>query len=140
MILVKALRARYCQGFETKVWSWFWSIFLLKTLRLNFGNFFEVEVWSRPWGRCLVEILMLRYSWDFDQLVLWLTKILWWENSTPGSVGSLAMFIIYFSLSHPIPSWSIPDYTRGGYRLTKVNFVHIYPQIPLLWSKIRFLV
>ena len=50
-----ALRARYCQDFETKVWSWFWSIFSLKTLRLNIGKFFEVEVWSRLWGRCLVE-------------------------------------------------------------------------------------
>ena len=50
-----ALRARYCQGFETKVWSWFWSIFSLKTLRLNIGKFFELEVWSRLWGRCLVE-------------------------------------------------------------------------------------
>ena len=26
---------------------------------------------------------------------------------------------------------------RGGYRLTKVNFFHVYPQNPLLWSIIR---
>ena len=30
--------------------------------------------------------------------------------------------------------------SREGYRLTKVNFVHVYPQIPLLWSNIRLLV
>ena len=29
---------------------------------------------------------------------------------------------------------------REGYRLTKVNFVHVSPQIPLLWSNIRLLV
>ena len=29
---------------------------------------------------------------------------------------------------------------REGYRLTKVNFVHVYSQIPLLWSNIRLLV
>ena len=30
--------------------------------------------------------------------------------------------------------------SREGYRFTKVNFVHVYPQIPLLWSNIRLLV
>ena len=35
----------------------------------------------------------------------------------------------------------LPDHmTREGYRLTKVNFVHVYPQIPLLWSNVRLLV
>ena len=29
------------------------------------------------------------------------------------------------------------DYlNREGYRLTKVNFVHVYPQIPLVWSNL----
>ena len=129
-----ALRARYCQGFETKVWSWFWSIFSLKTLRLNFGNFFEVEVWSI--------LLRQMFGWDFDAQVwlrfwIWilinfwydLTKILWWENSTPGSVVSLAMFIIYFTLSHPIPFWSISDYTKQ---------VPPSPQIKKKWSRIEF--
>ena len=27
-----------------------------------------------------------------------------------------------------------------GYRLTKVNFVHVYPQILMLWSNIRLLI
>ena len=31
------------------------------------------------------------------------------------------------------------DSIGGGYGLTKVNFVHVYPQIPLLWSNIRLL-
>ena len=30
--------------------------------------------------------------------------------------------------------------SRGGYGLTKVNFVHIYPQILMLWSNIRLLI
>ena len=77
--MVKALRAIYCQGFETKVWSWSWSIFSLKTLRLNFGKFFEVEVWSRLWGRCLVEILMLRYGWDFEA-EFWSTCDMTWRR------------------------------------------------------------
>ena len=35
----------------------------------------------------------------------------------------------------------LPDHmTREGYRLTKVSFVHVYPQIPLLWSNVRLLV
>ena len=55
LILVKGLRAWYCQGFETNAWSWFWSIFSLKTLRLNIGIFFEVEVWLGLWGKCLLE-------------------------------------------------------------------------------------
>ena len=31
-------------------------------------------------------------------------------------------------------------YARGWYGLTKVNFVHVYPQIPMLWFNIRLLI
>ena len=34
----------------------------------------------------------------------------------------------------------IDSFIRQGYRLTKVNFVHVYPQLPMLWSNIRLLV
>ena len=101
-----ALRARYCQGFKTKVWSWFWSIFSLKTLRLNFGKFFEVEVWSRLWGRCLVEILMLRYGWDFGA-EFWSTCDMTWrryfdERTQPLGPLCLWQYLLFISLS-PIP-------------------------------------
>ena len=47
-----------------------------------FGWDFDAQVWLRFW------------SWILINLWYDLTKILWWENSTPGSVVSLAMFII----------------------------------------------
>ena len=58
-----------------------------------FGWDFDAQVWLRFW------------SWILINLWYDLTKILWWENSTPGSGVPKAMFGIYSTLSHPISIW-----------------------------------
>ena len=62
------------------------------------------------------------------QCVVWLGPLLSWHSQKPSNHACWKWICSNVKMFH--------HYSRGGYRLTKVNFVHVYPQIPLLWSNI----
>ena len=110
---VRFLFILWAQGF--KVWSIFWSWCSGKILKLKFGQYFAPDAWWRLWSLILVKILKFMFSrnggvllkfwrWGliktlrmkFDQDLCKnlqdLKSYFGEQNSTLGSIVSLAMF------------------------------------------------
>ena len=60
--VLKILKLKLDQDFETQVWSRLWSWILVKILRLRFGQYLEAEFW----GENLVNILILKFGRDIE--------------------------------------------------------------------------
>ena len=103
---------------------------------LTFGQDFEADVWLKFWCSGMVEILEL----NFDQLVIWLDEDTLMRELNPWVRCAFAMFTIYFTLSHPIPFWSISDYKKqapphGKKKSSRIKF-QISTNISLLSSQV----
>ena len=89
--VLKILKLKLDQEFETQVWSILWSWILVKILRLRFRQYleaeFEAKVWSRFWLWSLVEILKMKFGRDFEAEILFVKlnfdhPVVWHKAST----------------------------------------------------------
>ena len=101
------------------VWSWFWSSILVDILRLIFSYDFKAKIWSKLWGWSLVKILRLKFGRDFKAEEVWSRlwdrfhqdrcTLIWWKNSTLGSVVPLATSYFFLDCSGVEACCQIPE-------------------------------